>query len=231
MGDILQMYTNEFELYKDKFYVASNPTYRTAIAINADPTAIAATEGCFSLFNTAVRTAATSSNPNTVIIPLYIKMYCTVAAASATDWSFRLALDVKERYSSGGTALTVKNTFVDTLTSFTAKTAKGEAYFGNLTLVAAGTESQVGNAKFHSATAGALVGDEYLITFGDWGGSSALLSASAAQSYHHANSPVFIGPGCSLIMQPFGTSAATTAAQFEVECSWIEARRGDSKPF
>lgn len=219
--DLLEIMNSRFDDYKKLPFVAVNGTFRTGIAINTDPGAIAATEGMLSIYNSATA----SSLPNTKIVPAYIKLVTKVVAASGTDFSIKLAVDTANRYSSGGTALTGNQTLVGS--AVTRRTTKATIYFGDLTLAAATSEKTVGQVTFHSATASQIVGDQFLITFGNYAMPSALISASAAQTYSQSVMPVVLEYGSCLIAQPFETSAATTAANFEVEIGYYELFRGD----
>ena len=223
MSDAIKRLTSGYEQFKRTSYVGYNPTFGTAIAINADPGAIAATEGTLSIYNSAT----TSSNANTIVIPQYIKLICTVIPASGTTMLFRFANDVIERYSSGGTALTTNETFVSTQTGFARRTPKAEIKFGDLTLAAASSEKQVGQLQTHSATASGVIGDQYLFRFGDAIGPDALLSASAAQGQVHGLQEIALARGCSLIMQVVSASAATTGGSYYAEVGWQEIKRGD----
>lgn len=225
MTDIITEITQNADQFKRTNYVAMNATFGTAIAINADPGAIAATEGTLSIHNSASRTG--DSTRNTIIVPQYIRLICTVIPASGTTLLFRFANDVINRYSSGGSTLTPTETYVDTTTSFARRTSKATIKFGDLTLAAASSEKQVGQAQMHSATVSGVIGDQYLITFGDYGNSNALMSASAAQAYTHNCQKIYLGPGTSLIMQTVSASAATTAGQYYVEVGYQEIKRGD----
>lgn len=225
MGDILNLLFAGVEKYKRVFYIANNPTFRTGLDINADPGAISATEGMMCIHNSSSRTG--NSGKNTLIIPMYLKLVVKTAAGSGTDFSIRMANDNKDRYASGGTDLPPNELYVDTFSGFTRRTSKAEIKFGDLTLETAGSEKQVGQATFHSLTTSGIVGNQYLITWGNMVMSSALISATLAQTYHQAVMPIIIAPGCSLILQPFETSAATTEANFEVEFGYAEIKRGD----
>jgi hypothetical protein len=208
---------------RDKFFVAANPTYGTAVAINADPGAIAATEGMLSIYNAAT----TSSNPNTIIVPQYIKLVNHVIGASGTNFTLKFSTDTANRYSSGGSTLTGNSTWAKT--GLTRKTSGATIKFGDLTLAAATSEAQVGQVTIHWKTIAQSVGDIYLITFGDTATNSALVSAAAAtaQTYHHSLQQVFLGRGASLICQPVSASAASTAATFLVEVGYLELKRSD----
>jgi len=226
MGDILNTLFAGVEKYRRVFYVANNGTFRTGIDINADPTAISATEGMFSVYNSASRTSG--SNKNTLIVPMYLKLVVKTAAGSGTDFSMRIANDTINRWSSGGTALTPNETYVDTLSGFARRTSKATIKFGDLTLAAASSEKQIGQVTWHSATTSGIAGSQFLLTWGDTPQPSALISATAAQTFHQGVQPTVIGPGCTMIIQPFETSAATTKANFEVEFGYAEVKRGDS---
>jgi len=223
MTDIMTEITKNAEQFKRTNYVAMNPTFGTDIPIITSPNAIEALEGCLSIFNSATA----SSNPNTIIIPQYVRLICTVVPASGTTLLFRLANDVKHRWSSGGTKLVPTETFVDTASGFARRTSKATIYFGDLTLSAASSEKQVGQAQFHSATLAGVIGDQYLFTFGDYGNTNAPMPASGAMSYTHNCQKIYLGPGTSLIMQPLSASAAATAGEYYVEVGYQEIKRND----
>lgn len=219
MSDIV--FIGKYKGWEDKesariFYAAMNPTFRTGIDINADPGAIAATEGMMTIFNSGVNRLG----PNAIIIPQYLKLVTKVKGASGTDFSIRLATDLVNRYSSGGSQLTGNETYA--AKSLTRRTSRATIYFGDLTLAAATSEKIVGQVTFHSATTSQIVGDRYMIRFGDPDLPSALVSAAAAQTQIETVQPVVLRPGGCLILQPFSTSAASTAAQFEVELGYME---------
>lgn len=214
------MVSNASDFWQRKYYVATS-TFQTGIAINADPTAIAATEGCLSIYNSASPTGDT--NKNVIVMPLYIKMVAT-APTDGTDFSLKLSTDIIERYSTGGTQLTVNSTFVHSDTEWARPTAVSEVYFGDLTLAAASSEKEVGEVQIRpaSSAAGVVIGDEYLITFGNYIPTSwTTITAAVAKSMSKVVSPVSINTGASLIMQPFSTGA-TTSASFYVECGLLE---------
>lgn len=219
------MLSTSMEIYQKNFYVAHNATFKTAVAINATPTAIAATEGMLSIYNSASRTGST--NRNVLVVPLYIKLVCGTIAASGTDFSTRVAVDVIDRYSTGGAALTVSSCFVDTLSSWTRETAVSTVKFGDLTLAAASSEKQVGQQQWHGSGISQTAGDQFLLTFGEFQGASALISSTAVQQFYQVCTPVILAPGTSMIMQPFET-AATGAATFEVEIGIVEIKHSNT---
>jgi len=206
--------------YKDKFYVA-NSTVRTGIDNKADSQEISATEGMMTVYNSATA----SVNPNTVIIPLFLKLTAITAAGSGTTFDIKFSLDAKNRYTSGGTTLTGTPTLIST--TATAKTAKATVNFGDITMPTASSEKVMDYVEVHSATASQIAGDQYYFSWGDQTMPSALKSASAAQTYHFPMAPVFIERGCTMYLQPLEASSATDEANFMVSFGWIEANRGD----
>jgi len=215
------MLSNGADFWQRKYYVGNN-TFGTGININANPTAIAATEGALSIYNSASYTGG--DNKNCIIMPLYLKLV-VATATDGTDLSFKFSTDVIERYSTGGTALTMNSTFVHANTTDNARpTAVSEVYFGDLTFAAASSEKQVGDVQIRpaSSAAGSVVGDEIMILFGGYGQTSETTVTAAAQKHMSKTlPPIFLGPGSSLIAQPFSTGA-TTATNFYVECGVIE---------
>lgn len=221
--------SNQGDYWQRKYYVGNN-TFQTAISINATPTAISSVAAMLSIYNSASRTG--SSNRNAIVVPLYVKLFCTTAGTSGTDFSIKVSTDIIERKTdTTGTQLTMNSTFVHSDTANNARpTAVSEVWFGDLTIVGASSEKQVGDIQIRPAgsVAGQVVGDEYLISFGGYQATSNVSSTAPATTFtNNAKSiakvlpPVFLGPGTSLIMQPFGT-AATGAAAFYVECGVME---------
>ena len=225
------MLSNASDFWQRKYYVGNNPTYRTAIATNTDPTAIAATEGMFHLHNSA--SSDGGDNRNVIICPLYLKLFCTVANASGTDFSIKVSTDVIERHTdTTGTQLTMNSTFVHSDTTDRPRpTAVAEAWFGDLTLIAASSEKQVGDVIVRppGSAAAQVIGDEILIAFGSYGQTAnvgntapATTFTNNAKNFLKSLPPVFLGPGSSLIMQPFSTAGAATGASWYVELGVVE---------
>lgn len=215
----LNLLANHGSSRKRKSYVAMNGTFGTDIAINADPGAIAATEAMIVLDNSTTRTAST--NKNVILVPRYIKLICTVSASSGTNFGLLFKTDVINRYSSGGSELTPYVTEADTSTGWSRRDPLGKCYFGDITAAAESSAVGVGQSWLRTDTAGPLVDDKYLIVFGDPVADHA--GTAATQSFvKDVISPVYIGPGCSLVVHPWSASAASTAAEFFVEIGWDE---------
>ena len=217
----LSFLANQGSSRRRKSYVASNATLTVAgdIAINADPTAVAATEAMIVLQNSASRTG--TANKNTIIVPRYIKLTCSVTAASGTDFAMFFKKDIIERYASGGTELVGYGTYADTSSSWTERDPLGECYFGDITAKAESAAKVVGTSWIRTDTAGPLADDKYLIVFGE--PDAAHVGTAATQSLvKDFVSPIYLGPGTSLVVHPLITAAASTAAEFYVEIGWDE---------
>jgi hypothetical protein len=208
------MLSNQFDFWQRKYYVGHN-TFGTAIAINATPTAISSTAAMFSIYNTSTETGST--NRSVIVAPLYLKLFCKTAGAASTDFSIKVSTDVVERKTdTTGTQLTMYSTFVDSDTANAARpTAVSEVWFGDLTIAVKSSEVQIGDVQVKppGSTAGFVVGDEILIAFGAYAQTANVSSTAPAttftnnaKNFHKVIPPVFLGPGSSLIMQPFATA-------------------------
>lgn len=192
-----------------------------ATAINADPTAWADTEVCMSVYNSGL----SSAGSHVYIIPDFLKLQCTVVGDDSTDFYLRFVLDNKDRYSSGGTALTSKSTSIDLRTGYTNRTPKATIYFGDITANAASAEQDIDTVlvKLVAAEQAQEVGDVFYFKFGAapqaLGG---MLQGTAPGFYMYPLPPVWIGRGCSMVVRPFETAAATTAAQFRISFGYYE---------
>jgi hypothetical protein len=210
--------------YRESYFTAKNPTFGTAIAINADPTAIAATEAMAVLYNGA----DPETQGSVWMIPDFLRLTCRVAPASSTDFRLRFATDKINRLSSGGTTLVSKSVSVGR--NLTDRTPYTVATFGDVTTAAASSEKEIDNIQLTGiASATALTpGDVLTIHFGGGGISGGTVGIkTATEGHYHFNvAPMFIGAGCSLLIQPFATSAASTAAQFEVCLGYYEQGHG-----
>lgn len=201
-------------------FTYSNPTFGTGIALNADPTAIAATEAAIIIDN-----SGTDAGGDTAfIIPVSIQLRCTVAGVAATSGSFLFKLDNSTRYASGGTELTAVQNWVDTSTDFTNDVPKGKVYMGDLTAAAESSARVVGGCKLKTGGAPCFViGDVFNIYFGPPPGMSGGVDIATATVINRDISvpPVWIGRNSSLVIHPLMPSQ-TTGAAFEVTITTVE---------
>lgn len=208
---------------KQKFFVGQNPTFGTPISINADPGAIAATEAMMVFYNNQDNDEGAARPQKTVtIVPSYLILSTDTVAASGTSFMISHKIDNKIRYSSGGSELAGKNTFVSQRTNYSTLSPKGKCYFGDIVSNAEGDGvKSVGQSIFSVQTASQVKGNTYVIL---WDGNPGIgVKSMSAEGYHlDIKSPVYLDPQCSLILQVLEASAATTAAKFHVEMGWYE---------
>lgn len=225
MSDIMQIYGEGKGIgpFKRKLYVASS-VVGTAIAINKDPGAYAATESMMTVFNNA----AAGSNKNTIIVPQYLRLITRVIAASGASFEMTIQTDTVNRYTSGGTTLTGRNTHVQS--GVTRRVSEAVINFGDIVSPAATSAVWTGNLLWHVSDIAQSVGDIFMITFGENDSSDGITgeAATTPQIYRQSVQPVFIGSGGSMILQVLEASAATTAATFDVEFAYLEANRSDT---
>lgn len=208
--------------YRESYFVARNATFGTGIATNADPTAISATEAMMIHYN-----GASPTNKGQIwAVPDYLRLTCTVAGASATDFKILMKLDNTNRLSSGGTTLTSKSTSVSAVTGYADRTPDSVITFGDITAAAESSAKEVEGltlASIASATA-TTPGDTFTIHFGGGGNAGGTVGIKTATEghYHFTAAPIFIGAGSSLVLHPFATSGASTGATFEVQYGYYE---------
>lgn len=208
------------DFQKHSHFVAINTTFGTTLAINKDPIAINDEEAMIVLDNSASRTV--SPTHNIIVVPKQIKMWCTTTAASATDFGILVKLDNIARWSSGGILLTSKQPYIDTASGYSARAAVGKAYFGDITAVAESASVVITGQDWpHLITNGCLDGNSYTWVFEDSPGAAENTAATLKQ--YRGSLPIqYIGPGCSMVIHPFATAAATTGAKFHVQVEWME---------
>lgn len=192
------------------FYVAITPTPGTGIIGGGSVQAFTETTPYMVVYN--------SGNLN--IYPAYMRMHCTVVGATASaaqNWTN--TLDVGNRLSSGGTALTISNTNM-----LSANKSAASITVGAITATAAtGVRRVVGHqaVKFVNLE---TVHD--CIQF-NWGGSqqvdpTSLINNAATLSHTTVNfAPIVLGPNQSMVLVRWAASQ-TTGTTLEVEFGYVE---------
>lgn len=192
------------------FHVAMEPTPGVTGLIGPVSTTLDETKALLSVYN---------SSSSSVIVPKFLRLHVYTIGTGGTRVHFTQALDTINRYSSGGTALTVNNTN----TQVPASSAP-QIYFGAVT-TATGSASRkyVGNTTF-KATAIETAEDTYQLS---WGGPGQLedpasLSnvAAALSNVSFAYGPVEIGPGHSFVIHQWRASI-TVGITFGVEFGFL----------
>lgn len=203
------------------FWVLTNPTIGTAISqtICVDDAATASsTHAQFApallMYNTDV-----AANPNAVsIYPRYIKLIVATAPASATNWKYSLRLDPVARYSSGGSLINPVNPNPNS-----QKVSKAQTYFGAIVPTALPSSNSRLVATGTLDTAIPVVGDQYLLKFGNAEITMDQLNGgTTAKNMTFLLPPVVIPPGWSMALDLWGASNAVTAAAYEFEVGYVE---------
>ena len=198
------------------------------VAQGAIGTAIVGQTGTSFSATAALLTISNARNPAAGLkapdcIPDYIRLVCTAAGTGSTSVELALVLDTVERYSSGGTQLTAYQTnSAEDSTKLAGAPALGvNVWAGAVTAGAASAARLIGRAKAKTQAAPCLVvGDQFLITFGQVGiPISGLSSGSAASIYTVQFSPVLIAgrPTTHTLVLHMWMPSNSGAPSFEVE--------------
>jgi hypothetical protein len=209
------------ENLKESYFTFNNPTVGTGIALNADPTAISATESCLIIDNSGTRT----NGDNQSIHLDYIRLTCTDAGTGATSARLAFYIDNINRYSSGGQELTGKSTSYDTTSSYTDRTPKAKVYFGDLTATSESSAKHIATRLIKNDTTVApcfAVDDVFTLKTDSTsiGGANYFDSEGVVDSVFSLP-PIYIYAGCSLIVAPLFPSQSASAS-FEIEVGLIE---------
>lgn len=152
------------------------------------------------------------------LYPHYIRMICTVVPAAATAMHAMVKIDNRDRYTSGGTQLTVNNPNIGI-----GAGTQSQIFAGALTTVAP-SPSAYPVARAVMKTAIPVVNDEWLFLFGssDGGGSSIALGGAVAQRMVIPCPPVILPPQSNMCLQMWCPTNAVTAPSFEFEVGFFE---------
>jgi len=195
------------------YFVATNPTFLTAVSGTATPTAFSATVGLLTIYNQLTAT----SSPSKRIYPAWIQLEVRTVGTAGTSVNYALSVDGGNRFSSGGSPLSPVNPNMDS-----AATSIAALNFGALTTAAATNASRrVKHGRIRPAIM--VTGDIYLFTFGQAVAPhpGAELSGTNAQMIPVHCPPVCLGPNQSLILHEIQPSQSA-AATYEVSMGWWE---------
>ncbi len=194
-----------------QFFVGLTPTVGTGIITGASVQAFTETTPYLVWFNSS----ATLS-----IYPMFVKTHLTVVGATASvaeNWTW--TLDTGNRLTSGGTALTIANTNMNSSTA-----TQSIITVGAITATAATGARRIIANCVGKDTVIEVVHDTISFNFG--GGYQVSKSSTVANTttptYATFNlGPVVIGPLQSLVMVRWAASQ-TTGSTNEFECGWVE---------
>ena len=197
---------------RGRYFRALNPTMGTGIAMGIQTT-FSDTANVLLNFQ--------QSAPAKEIHFDYLRLICTAAGASTTASDIAIVTDNIARYSTGGTALTVKNASQAHEIASTASVA-----FGAVTANAASAKRQLSRLRLKTQAAPCwTVGDQVFIKFGGIGISgSGSTNGSATQVFSFDVGPVILPAVVSAAMcvHMWNTANATTPPSWEVELGWWE---------
>ncbi len=190
------------------YFTGVTPTPGTGIIGHAVNTTFVETKPMFCLFN----------GGNASIYPLYLRLTMTVVPVGNTQQQFTTTIDQGNRFSSGGTALTLANNNMNSQNLTAAQITVGA-----VTATAASSQRRVIQNRVFRNVIG-VVGDVYQWSWG----SGELVDPSGLPTdgtlrahVMYVNSPLVVSPGCSLCITAWGATYST-GATYEYEFGYVE---------
>lgn len=192
------------------FYVGVTPTPGTGVISSASVQAFTETTPYLVLYN----------GGNLVIYPAHMRLHTTVVGATnsaAQNWTN--TIDIGNRLTSGGTALTLSNTNMNS-----ANKSGAIITVGAITATAATSSRRIVG---HQAVKFVNIETVHDCLQFNWGGSqqvdpASLINNTSTLSHTTVNfAPIAIGPGQSMVLVRWGASY-TTGVTYEVEFGYIE---------
>jgi hypothetical protein len=190
-------------------YTAITPTPGTGIIGHAVSTALTETKAIFLCYN----------GGNATIYPLFLRLTMTVLPVGNTMQQFTTALDQGNRFTSGGTALTISNNNINSANVSLAQITVGAV----VTTAASANRRLVSHRPFRPTVIG-VVGDVYQFSWG----SGTLVNPSALPTdgtlrahVYYVCSPLVVPPGTSMLIHAWGATFAT-GATYEYEFGYVE---------
>jgi hypothetical protein len=196
---------NQFAL-EDSYFVGSNPTIGTAVAINA------AAQNAF----VATAPSILIRNPNAVggkdVIVKRINLLCTVAGTGLTSLECAVSLGTGNNYTSGGTPLTLRSIRLQS-------PATSLIYYSGASAIVSTNTNTITIARQRIRTGIPVVGDNFKLNFGgEPTTETGLLSGAAAAMYAHNLPPLVIPPqGTALIYLWGGGQTVAPTYEFIIE--------------
>jgi len=146
-----------------------------------------------------------NGNPTKYLTMDFIRETCTAAPVGGTRVRRTVTIDDGNRYSSGGTALTVNNTNMDSAVALNGVVA----YTGAITASAASASRRlIADPIFRWGTIG-IVGDIYEMVFGHEGTTPSHTPVATVATFVKNVPPVVLGPLDSLVIVQWEASQST----------------------
>jgi len=195
------------------YFIATNPTMGTGIAMTTSITTFAETAGAVGVMF-LLRNTLTAGDTAKRIVMDYLKMKIIQVPTSATHWDYAVAVDDNPaRYTSGGSVITPTNP-----NGGASAGSIASLYFGALTTGVPTNRRIVGRGTLRGIIPTTF--DTMTIAFGGDHVANAILTSGSAK-YLDVTSPVILAPGQNMAITMWGTSNAA-APSFEFEAGWIE---------
>lgn len=188
-------------------FVGVNPTPGTGIASAAAPTTLVETTPYLVIYNGGLVN----------ISLLYLRLLNTAKSTGGTGINFTHSLDSGNRFSSGGTSLTLNNVnFGSSNKSAAVMTA------GAVTATAKSSlQRNLGNVMFRPTVID-QTGDKYEFQYGEGAsGSASPVDGTTVMHLVVGVPSVIINPGNSYLINLWKTSMSG-AVSFEIEVAWVE---------
>ena len=187
------------------YYVAVTPTPGTGI-ISAGPTTLVSTTPSLVVFNGGLLN----------VYLIYLKLGSTVVGGGAAFHNYTHSVDQGNRYTSGGTALTINNT-----NSLANAKSSVQATWGSLTATTAtANERKLGNDWFRSGAD--VVGDVYEFQYGSpVGGATSGTQVATVMNTVRSTCPIVLQPQSSYILNLWA-STNTQGVTMEVQLAFCE---------
>lgn len=197
------------------YFVASGGVAGTTAAISTGPaSSVPADTTCFFLVQNTAGAANTPPGPVIWLKRVYILLSST--QTSETNLNIQCQLDSGNLYSSGGTALTIKNQ------NPLGPASQATAYFGTITKTAK-TGSVIYCGRSQPRNTIPVAGDEFIWKCGASEGPSSFINSTAGAVRQVLElGPILIPPQWTFSMHhAFGATSTGTPA-IELEAGWIE---------
>lgn len=196
------------------YFVATNPTPYTPIAMTTSIVTFAETAGAVGvtmlLKNLDVKTAQAKR-----LYLDYIKLIVIGVPTNATSWQYALVIDDNPiRWTSGGSAITPVNPNGDVNAASIA-----QLYFGAITSAVPTNRRLVARGSLRGVIPTTF--DEFMIICGSAEGGSGYASAAASGKSVNQAPPIILGGQQNLALTMWGASCSA-APTFEFEMGWWE---------
>ena len=186
------------------YYVANTPTPGTGI-VTGNPTSLVSTTPALVVFNGGLLN----------VYLLYLKLGSTVVGGGAAFHNFTHSVDQGNRFSSGGTQLTINNS-----NSLANAKSSVQATWGAITATAAtANERKLGNDWFRSGAD--VVGDVYEFQYGTPVGAGCGSVPATVGNFVRGSSAVVLQPQSSYILNIWATTF-TAGITMEVQLAFAE---------